>query len=452
MPTKRGADIKIPNKYSLQIPERKVSDGDAESDAQSSQSSDPESDSDTGDNVSPDTTSEMQPLQTLLSTKRKLSVTQFSPFNSELQPRHNTTSSLGSNRFNRKQVPSLPITTYFRAEQTGTTVDEPHINVHTSLAHGRALSDATVKDNKAASDTASELSTVLDEVDEEQEIANKSSDVTELIQGASESIQNASEAIEKSVQNFTNSRVGTTRFQSITVPTNVSQIKALASVQTPLKADQEADLQQLVNPQPIAGVGAEEELALIVSKDEFLKMRVIGQFNKGFILTTLAKASSAIDEIFIIDQHASDEKFNFERLQTQTVLHSQPLVSPQALDLTAVEELTVADSLELLRKNGFHIEQREDGSGYLLHALPMSKNIVFDTSGRQGISHVNKDLMELIHQARDSPRRNMCCAKARRMFASRACRGSVMIGHSLHHKQMERIVSNLGQLHQPWVS
>jgi len=30
--------------------------------------------------------------------------------------------------------------------------------------------------------------------------------------------------------------------------------------------------------------------------------------------------------LFIIDQHAADEKFNFERLQRDTVLNRQPLI------------------------------------------------------------------------------------------------------------------------------
>jgi len=44
------------------------------------------------------------------------------------------------------------------------------------------------------------------------------------------------------------------------------------------------------------------------------------QFNLGFIITRLNR------DLFIIDQHATDEKFNYERLETGTVLHSQKLI------------------------------------------------------------------------------------------------------------------------------
>lgn len=40
--------------------------------------------------------------------------------------------------------------------------------------------------------------------------------------------------------------------------------------------------------------------------------------------------------------------------------------------------------------------------------------------------------------------------KARAMFASRACRRSVMIGTSLDKGQMERVVSKLETIEQPW--
>lgn len=49
-------------------------------------------------------------------------------------------------------------------------------------------------------------------------------------------------------------------------------------------------------------------------------MEIIGQFNLGFIITRLN------NDLFIIDQHATDEKYNFEQLQISTVLDSQILV------------------------------------------------------------------------------------------------------------------------------
>jgi DNA mismatch repair protein PMS2 len=68
---------------------------------------------------------------------------------------------------------------------------------------------------------------------------------------------------------------------------------------------------------------AEERLSLTISKNDFSRMRVIGQFNLGFIITILDRDDT--QDLFIIDQHASDEKYNFERLQAETVISVQTL-------------------------------------------------------------------------------------------------------------------------------
>ena len=36
------------------------------------------------------------------------------------------------------------------------------------------------------------------------------------------------------------------------------------------------------------------------------------------------------------------------------------------------------------------------------------------------------------------------------MFASRACRQSVMIGTALNQQEMKKIVSHMGDIEQPW--
>ncbi|KAE8579390.1 hypothetical protein XENTR_v10024027 [Xenopus tropicalis] len=66
---------------------------------------------------------------------------------------------------------------------------------------------------------------------------------------------------------------------------------------------------------------AEDELRKEISKEMFAKMEIIGQFNLGFIITKLDS------DLFMIDQHATDEKYNFEMLQQETVLQGQRLIA-----------------------------------------------------------------------------------------------------------------------------
>ncbi|KAJ5662208.1 uncharacterized protein N7477_009824 [Penicillium maclennaniae] len=198
---------------------------------------------------------------------------------------------------------------------------------------------------------------------------------------------------------------------------------------------------------PLDGTSAEDRLSLTVSKTDFARMRIIGQFNLGFIIAVRPGVDH--DELFIIDQHASDEKFNFERLQAETVVQNQRLVRPQRLDLTAVEEEIVLENRASLEKNGFIVTVDESGDEPIgrrcqLVSLPLSKEVVFGS----------RDLEELIVLLSESPVTNEISVprptKVRKMFAMRACRSSIMIGKTLTTKQMQRVVQNMGTIDKPW--
>ena len=203
----------------------------------------------------------------------------------------------------------------------------------------------------------------------------------------------------------------------------------------------------------------EERLSLTVSKSDFSRMRIIGQFNLGFIIALrpgdTTSDLSLVDELFIIDQHASDEKFNFERLQATTTLQNQRLVHPQTLDLTAIEEEIIADNEAALLQNGFIITMNNSdddvpvGKRCTLLSLPTSREVTFDT----------RDLEELLALLSENPTSSSSTlrasniprpSKVRRLFAMRACRSSVMIGKTLTSRHMEKLVRNMGEIDKPW--
>lgn len=74
---------------------------------------------------------------------------------------------------------------------------------------------------------------------------------------------------------------------------------------------------------------AAEVLSRTIDKTDFAKMDIAGQFNLGFIVTRRRKMTTdsgeEMDDLFIVDQHAADEKYNFETLQQDTVIKSQKL-------------------------------------------------------------------------------------------------------------------------------
>lgn len=182
-----------------------------------------------------------------------------------------------------------------------------------------------------------------------------------------------------------------------------SSANAQAKVGTSASISSEADEQDV-----------ERELSRIIDKSDFGQMDIVGQFNRGFIIarrqTLRAREGEAyslrddLDDLFIIDQHAADEKYNFETLQQSTKIDSQKLFKfvtclknlayadrthvtprPQPLELTAGDELLAMDNIEVLRNNGFEIAFDADAKpsqGRLkLVSQPVSGNTTFDMKG-----------------------------------------------------------------------
>lgn len=201
---------------------------------------------------------------------------------------------------------------------------------------------------------------------------------------------------------------------------------------------------------------AEERLSLIISKADFGRMTIVGQFNLGFILAVKrgsevcqSHATPGDDHLFIIDQHASDEKYNFERLQSSTTVLSQRLVHPKRLELTALEEEIVKENISTLELNGFKVRIDESGSWAVgsrceLVALPLSRETTFTLSDLEELISLLGD--DHLTDADSAPRPS----KVRKMFAMRACRSSIMVGKALPQRQMEKLVRHMGELDKPW--
>ncbi|XP_061715334.1 mismatch repair endonuclease PMS2 [Cydia pomonella] len=226
--------------------------------------------------------------------------------------------------------------------------------------------------------------------------------------------------------------------QTVIMKTSLAHVKALAemnSKQTNITAPERIKFKTTINP--VFNKKCEEELSKEISQDSFKNMIVVGQFNLGFIITQLE------DDLFIIDQHATDEIYNFETLQKTTELTSQKLVIPQQLELTGVNEQILMDNLEIFKKNGFTFEINEDApptKRVKLLTIPMSKNWIFG----------KEDIEELLFMLRESPSEYCRPSRVRAMFASRACRKSVMIGTALSKADMKVLVDHMAEIDNPW--
>ena len=292
-------------------------------------------------------------------------------------------------------------------------------------------------------------------IDEEKKQASEEAKVQKMIQVAEESAAQTSQGKDqrtKSLLKGGTKRKDTTVSLTRYLSTETLKIRQqIRSLDEKLDTYSEFSAMKAVD-EALDSDTAEEKLCLTISKSDFSKMKIVGQFNLGFIIASRSSAPESeaglqtSDDLFIIDQHASDEKYNFERLQATTIVQSQRLVYPKTLDLTAMEEEIVIENLSALETNGFVVTVDQSGEAPIgqrcqLVSLPLSRETAFSLADLE-------ELIALLSEA--SPGTTPRPSNVRKMFAMRACRSSIMIGRTLTHKQMGKAVKHLGELDKPW--
>lgn len=241
------------------------------------------------------------------------------------------------------------------------------------------------------------------------------------------------------------------------------------------------------------GANNQAPTSIRMSKSTFRNgMKVVGQFNLGFILAVCSQ-----NQLWILDQHACDERTNFEHLCKKTIIHEQPLIKPLPLELSPAEEACVLDHMDIFRANGFRFVFDPEAPirhRLSLNALPHSgavdgqKAVQFgpsdvsslcsilmegssydagdggtgvDGSGLYGnnavrrhassVSRISQTQSETSTSQKESADSILArLPKAIAMFASRACRTSIMIGTALSQREMDTIVKKLAELDMPF--
>lgn len=182
---------------------------------------------------------------------------------------------------------------------------------------GDILSYFTVQSSKESSSSDDESSVV--EKSESKKTSKQKIEVVEILSSEDNSYEEKPR--KQSTEKITKKRTD----QELTVPFNMDQLITF------YKDTKKRSKQQNNSPKTKKKFTAkiskatnqkcEEELRKVISKQDFKEMEVCGQFNLGFIICRLEK------DLFILDQHACDEKYNFEQLQKTTVMNTQPLIT-----------------------------------------------------------------------------------------------------------------------------
>jgi DNA mismatch repair ATPase MutL len=185
-----------------------------------------------------------------------------------------------------------------------------------------------------------------------------------------------------------------------------------------------------------------EPIADSLSREDLLSMEVIGQFNCGFILTRLARSESTSSTLlYIVDQHAADERFRLETLERSEKATAQCLLMPKRFFLSAPDALFVQAHLEELAKIGFEVNSLPESGSFELRSVPQMTGVTLDLP----------DLLEVIHDWQGPEGALLRADRIAAALASKACRSAVMIGAPLALPQMSTIVRNLAGLQKPWI-
>ena len=165
------------------------------------------------------------------------------------------------------------------------------------------------------------------------------------------------------------------------------------------------------------------------------KYRIIGQvFDTYWVVQYEQK-------MFIIDQHAAHEKVNYERMMKRIYSgenHSQLLMPPVVVSLSATEESVLIDNKEAFERAGFEVENF-GGSEYALRGVPV------DLFG-----HSEKELFLAVLDEMSTNPGLGTFKTIDEKIAGMACKASIKGGDRIGIEQAEKLIDELLTLDNPY--
>jgi len=174
------------------------------------------------------------------------------------------------------------------------------------------------------------------------------------------------------------------------------------------------------------------------SEEEYIpnklgKIKPLAQLNKTYILAENEKG------LLIIDQHAMEERVNFELLLNQYKnknVEVQKLLNPLMLELPQQDFENVKGYLSMLNEMGFEIEEYGDKT-FIIRTIPQ----IITLKDKDSIMDFLLDLDNFEKLTQD---------KIDDMIASRACRKSIKAGDELSIVDMNVLIRKVGMCEDPY--
>ena len=180
-----------------------------------------------------------------------------------------------------------------------------------------------------------------------------------------------------------------------------------------------------------------EDARLAARFDRLPDMRVLGQAHETYILAETEAG------LVMIDQHAADERVNYERLRASFdgATTSQRLAEPVTVELTAVESAAFDAWVGALERLGFEAE-RADERSVLVRSVP---GVVAETVGATLIRDLLSDLLADERTAAETVE-----AIADELLADLACHPSITGNTSLTEGSVTALLEALDACEEPW--
>ena len=167
----------------------------------------------------------------------------------------------------------------------------------------------------------------------------------------------------------------------------------------------------------------------------FPQLVYLGQLQGTFLL------AQASDGLYIIDQHAAQERINFEKFRrelSQVSPDQQQFLTPLVLTYSTADALKIIDHLDVLRQVGLDLQQFGQNSFMLAsHPTWFIEGQEEDTA-REMIDWVLKDGKLTVGQFRLKTAAMMSCKRA------------IKANHHLDRRQAEALLVNLSHCENPY--
>ena len=163
-------------------------------------------------------------------------------------------------------------------------------------------------------------------------------------------------------------------------------------------------------------------------------MRVIGQLHGKYIL------AESEDALYIIDQHAAEERTNFEKIRKQikgNVIETTPLLIPVIVQIKQSEMHHIDNLINALSSVGLILESFSETS-VVIREVPLWLL-------NQDQQKFVLDVLEYISEHKDVSLEELRYD----VIATKACKASIKFNHSLSLAEMQQVVANLSYCENP---